>query len=60
MTVEAPETVRPVSDEEWRAHIARVEAMVNLINGVINGLANNPLFMSMVPPDVLEQMRGKI
>lgn len=49
-----------IPKEEWDAHKARVEAMVNLINGVINGLAANPLFMSMVPPDVLSQMQGKL
>ena len=49
-----------VPKAEWDAHRERVEAMTNLINGVINGLASNPLFMSMVPPDVLAQMRGKL
>lgn len=42
--------------EEWNAHRERVEAMVNLINGVIKGLSTNPLFKSMIPPDVLQQM----
>lgn len=45
---------------EWNAHRDRVESLVNLINGIINGLANNPMFMAMVPPDVLEHMRGTV
>ncbi len=60
MTVKAPEATITIPLDEWKAYQARVEVMINLINGVINGLASNPLFMSMIPPDILSQMQGKI
>lgn len=46
--------------EEWRAHKERVEAMINLLNGVFNGMATNPMLKSILPPDVLQQMAGKL
>lgn len=69
MNGEAAGTVTAISKDEavviiplaeWNAHRDRVESLINLINGIINGLANNPMFMAMVPPDVLEQMRGTV
>lgn len=46
--------------EEWNAHRDRVEALVNLINGVVNAMARNPALMAVLPPDVIQQMSGKL
>lgn len=68
MNGEAPEITNHVSNgvaiiipkEEWEAHKARVEALVNLVNGVINGMASNPMMQAVIPPDVLRMMRGSL
>jgi hypothetical protein len=60
MSIEAPEVTITVPKVEWDAHVKRVESLVDLITGVMNGLSSNPLLMSMVPPDTLNQMRAKL
>lgn len=49
-----------LSAEEWEAHRQRVESLVTLVNRVVNGMAENPLFLAMLPPDVLETMRQQV
>ncbi len=38
--------------DEWRAHTAKVEACVELLNGLVGALANHPMLGAMIPQDV--------
>lgn len=62
MTNEAPvvtETATIVIPlDEWNAHKEKVESLVNLLTGVMQGLSGNPMLMAMLPPNVLNSMRG--
>lgn len=49
----------PVSPEEIRAHMQRVEELCRLIEGLFGALAHNPLFSAMIPPDLLAQLQNK-
>lgn len=48
-----------VSREEWEAHRQRVETLVSLLGSMVNALSQNPMFMAMIPPDVLAEMRQR-
>jgi hypothetical protein len=51
------EAVIVIPLDEWNSHKARVEQLVALLNGVIRGLAGNPLMLSMLPPDIVAEMQ---
>lgn len=38
---------------EWDAHVAKVNACVELLNGLVGALANHPMLGAMIPQDVL-------
>ena len=60
MSVEAPApvSVPEMSAEDFRAHVKRVEMLVGLVEGVLKGAAAHPLFASVIPPDVMAEIRN--
>ncbi len=56
MTNETPiDTIQTISIEETRAHMARVETLCNVVESLIQGMVNYPMFSAMIPPDIREQ-----
>lgn len=41
---------------EWEAHRMRVETCVSMLNALIAGLCQNPMFAGFIPPEVRQQI----
>lgn len=54
-SMSAPAVIE-VDAAEWEAHRKRVEVCVGMLNALIAGLSQNPMFAGFIPPDVRRQI----
>lgn len=40
---------------EMQEHMRRVETLCNVVESLIQGMVNYPMFSAMIPPDIREQ-----
>lgn len=56
MTIKTPTPLMhknaEITDAELRAHMARVETLCDIVETLVKGMANHPLFGGMIPPDI--------
>lgn len=58
MTIKTPTVMHEhseITDDEMRLHMARVETLCNVVESLIQGMVNYPMFSAMIPPDIREQ-----